>query len=158
MINNNLSVYLNDHFAGSAAALELMDNLIESKPDAGLETFFKDLRNEIQADQDTLKKLMDHLGVSENKLKSVTAWFMEKAGRIKLHTTNENELGLLESLEGLVLGITGKKGLWRALSLVIKPEDALVEFDFNRLEMRADEQCKAVEAKRLEAARRILAE
>jgi hypothetical protein len=74
----------------------------------------------------------------------------------KLHTTNENELGLLESLEGLVLGITGKKGLWRALALVIKPEDALEEFDFNRLEMRVDEQCKAVEAKRMEAARRIL--
>ena len=39
MMNNNLSVYLNDHFAGSAAALELMDNLIESKPDAELEKF-----------------------------------------------------------------------------------------------------------------------
>ena len=155
-MNNNLSVYLNDHFAGSAAALELMDTLIESKADGGLETFFVDLRNEIQADQDTLKKLMDHLGVSENKLKGITAWFMGKAGGIKLHTTNNNELGLLESLEGLVLGITGKKGLWRALAVVIQPEDAIQEFDFNRLEMRADEQCKAVEAKRMEAARRIL--
>jgi hypothetical protein len=156
MMNNNLSVYLNDHFAGSAAALELMDNLIESKPDAELEIFFKDLHDEIQADQDTLKKLMDHLGVSENKLKSATAWFMEKVGRIKLDTANQNDLGLLESLEGLVLGITGKKGLWRALSVVIKPETALKEIDFNRLEMRASEQCKAVEIKRMEAARRIL--
>ena len=101
MMNNNLSVYLNDHFAGSAAALELMDNLIESKPDAELEIFLKDLHDEIQADQDTLKKLMDHLGVSENKLKSATAWFMEKVGRIKLDTANQNDLGLLESLEGL---------------------------------------------------------
>ena len=157
-MNNNLSVYLNDHFAGSAAALELMDNLIESKPDAELETFLKDLHNEIQADQDTLKKLMDHLGVSENKLKSATAWFMEKVGRIKLDTANQNDLGLLESLEGLVLGITGKIGLWRALSVVIKPEAVLKEFDFNRLEMRASEQCKTVEIKRMEAARRILAQ
>jgi hypothetical protein len=77
-------------------------------------------------------------------------------GRIKLDTANQNDLGLLESLEGLVLGITGKKGLWRALSVVIKPEAALKEIDFNRLEMRASEQCKAVEIKRMEAARRIL--
>ena len=155
-MNNNLSVYLNDHFAGSAAALELINNLIQSKPEAELEIFFKDLHDEIQADQDTLKKLMDRLGISENKLKSGTAWFMEKVGRIKLDTANQNDLGLLESLEGLVLGITGKKGLWRALSVVIGPEAALTGIDFKLLEMRASEQCKAVEIKRMEAARRIL--
>lgn len=156
--NNNLSVYLNDHFAGSVSALELIDHLVESKADAGLEAFLKNLRHEIQSDQDTLKKLMDHLGVTESRLKGATAWFMEKAGRIKLHTADENDLGLLESLEGIVLGITGKKGLWRAMSVVIQQEDALKEIDFNRLETRACEQCKAVEAKRLEAARRILAQ
>jgi UDP-glucose 4-epimerase len=156
MKGENLSVYLCYHHAGSVGALELVDELIRSKPSTELETFLKELRNEIQADQDTLKKLMDNLGVSESMLKSATAWVMEKAGRLKLHTVNESDLGLLQSLEGLVLGITGKEGLWRALSVAMGPVADLKEIDLDRLEMRAREQCKAVEAKRLEVARRIL--
>ena len=54
MGGENLSVYLCDHFAGSVAALEVLDQLITAKPEPELESFLTDLRLEIQVDQNTL--------------------------------------------------------------------------------------------------------
>jgi hypothetical protein len=57
MSKEELTIYLNDHLAGSVGALELVDHLIETYKGKPLEEFFRDLRNEIGADQDTLQDL-----------------------------------------------------------------------------------------------------
>src|SRR2546422_8197962 len=44
MSNENLTTYLKDHHAGSVAALELVDHLIETFEGKSLEQFFKNLR------------------------------------------------------------------------------------------------------------------
>jgi hypothetical protein len=53
MSKEELPIYLNDHLAGSVGALELLDRLIKTYKGKPLERFFHDLRNEIEADQDT---------------------------------------------------------------------------------------------------------
>ena len=58
MSNENLTTYLKDHHAGSVAALELVDHLIETFEGKSLEQFFKNLRKEIDADQERLEKLI----------------------------------------------------------------------------------------------------
>ena len=58
MSNENLTTYLKDHHAGSVAALELIDHLIETYEGKSLEQFFKNLRKEIDADQERLEKLI----------------------------------------------------------------------------------------------------
>ena len=57
MSKQELTIYLNDHLAGSVGALELIDNLIDTYREKPLGQFFKDLRDEIDTDQSTLKNL-----------------------------------------------------------------------------------------------------
>ncbi len=63
------------------------------------------------------------------------------------------ELGSVQALEVLVLGITGKQLLWRSPSATIGNSPLLKGIDLEQLEERAIEQIERVEAKRLEAAR-----
>ena len=65
-------------------------------------------------------------------------------------------LRLLQTLESLALGITGKRLLWRALHAVRQSSPALQQMDFEYLEKRAIEQSNRVEIKRLETARAVL--
>jgi hypothetical protein len=66
MSKEDLPIYLNDHLAGSVGALELLDHLIKTYKENPLEQFFKDLRSEIDADQDTLQDLIEKLGMKES--------------------------------------------------------------------------------------------
>jgi hypothetical protein len=152
---DNLSSYLNDHLAGSVGALELLDRLIETYKGKPLEPFFRDLRHEIEADQETLKKLIAKLGEQESAVRKAGAWVVEKLSRAKIHLdeTREEEMGLVLALEGLALGINGKRSLWRALFVASETEPHLRGLDYATLEKRAMEQHARVETKRLEVAR-----
>jgi hypothetical protein len=156
-MSKDLTTYLNDHLAGSVGALELLDHLIKTYKGKPLEQFFKDLRNEIDADQGTLQDLIEKLGEKESAVRKAGLWMAEKLARakIRLSDSEEGRMGLLHALEGLVLGITGKRGLWAALAAAADTVPQLRELDYTRLEKRAEEQCDRVEAKRLEIAREI---
>jgi hypothetical protein len=157
MSKEQLPIYLKDHLAGSVGALELLDHLIESYKGKPLEEFFQNLRDEIDADQDTLQALIEKLGEKESAVRKAGAWVAEKVSRakIRLGDSEKNQLGLLHALEGLVLGITGKRALWAALAAAADAVPQLRELDYARLQKRAAEQCDRVEAKRLEVAREV---
>jgi hypothetical protein len=157
MAKDDLSTYLNDHLAGSVAALELLDHLIEAYEGKPLEKFFKDLRDDVSADQEVLRKLLQRFA-KESAIRKAGAWIAEKFTRAKIKTAGEKvgEMGLLQALEVLVLGITGKQLLWRALNAALGSSPLLRGADLSRLEERAIEQSERVEAKRLETAREAL--
>ena len=150
-----LTDYLNDHLAGSVGALELLDRLIDTYREKPLEKFFQGLRDEIRYDQDQLKELMQKIGAEESAVRKAGAWVVEKLSRAKIDLSEgaEGEMGLLLGLEALVLGITGKRSLWRALQAASRTLPQLARLDYAGLEKRAIEQCERVEAKRLEVAR-----
>ena len=156
-MSDDLTTYLNDHLAGSVGALELVDRLIETYKGKPLEQFFKDLRNEIDADQGELQNLIEKLGEKESAVRKAGLWVAEKFSRVKirLSESEEDRMGLFHALEGLFLGITGKRGLWTALAAAAETVPQLRELDYARLEKRAVEQCDCVDAKRLEIARKI---
>ncbi len=56
---DNLSTYLNDHLAGSVAALNMIDHLIDTYEEKPLAQFFRDLRAEIADDQAKLHGLVE---------------------------------------------------------------------------------------------------
>ncbi len=153
-----LTTYLNDHLAGSVGALELLDRLIEVHQDKPIGKFFEGLRAEIQADQDELKALLGKLKVEESTVRKAGAWIAEKLSRSKINLDGdpaEASAGLFLALEALVLGITGKRSLWRALHAASRSLPELARLDYSGLEKRAIEQCERVEAKRLELARTV---
>jgi hypothetical protein len=153
----DLDSYLNDHLAGSVGALELLDRLVDTYAGKPLARFFRDLRDEIEADQGTLKELIARLGEKESAVRKAGAWIVEKLSRakIQLSETQDGEMGLFLALEGLALGIQGKRALWRALAVASETAPDLRGLDYPLLEKRAVEQHDRVEAKRLEVARDV---
>jgi hypothetical protein len=148
-----LASYLNDHVAGAVAAIELLDHLIESHKGTPLEKFFTELRADVKADLEVLRKLLQRFS-KESALRKAGGWLAEKMGRTKIKLAGEKvgELGLVQALEILVLGITGKQLLWRALNASLGSSPLLRGADLGKLEERAIEQLERVEARRLQAA------
>ena len=154
---DDLTEYLNDHLAGSVAALELLDHVVETYAGKPLERFFRELRDDIRSDQEQLEELIAKLGLKESTVRKAGAWIAEKFLRpkIDLERDSKSELGLFLALEALVLGITGKRSLWRALEAASRLVPALARLDYSGLEKRAIDQCERVEARRLEIGRSV---
>jgi hypothetical protein len=148
-----LASYLNDHLAGAVAALELLADLIATHKGQPLQEFFVDLRRDIEADVNVLRKLIGRTRAKESLLRKTVAWIAEKFVSAKFTAAGEEigGLGLMQALETLALGIRGKQLLWRALAASDWP--ALQDVDLAQLEARAIEQQDRVEAKRLDAVR-----
>ena len=152
-----LTTYLNDHLAGSVAALELVQHLARITEGTQRERFFQALEGEIREDQETLRLLLHELGGKESKTRKAAAWLTEKVGQVKLRLDDrgDGELRLLEGLETLALGIQGKAALWRGLEAAGDRLAPLRSLDVPRLRQRAEEQFQRVEAERLQVARSL---
>ena len=153
-----LGIYLNDHFAGSTAGLELARRTASNNAGTRYESFLRDLVQAIEEDKNELEGIMDALGIANDKLKVAGAWMAEKAGRLKLNgqLTGYSPLSRLWELEGLKLGVTGKLSLWKSLKQVADHDSRLAVTDFDKLIARAEEQIEGLENHRLEAAAEAL--
>ena len=151
-----LATYLQDHLSGAAFAVELVATLRDQHHGEPLGDFAAALLPELQADQETLQRLADRVGVGSGGVREVAAWLGEKASRLKLGRGAANALGPFEALETLALGIQGKLGLWRALEVVTPVNPQLKGTNFDHLAARALSQYAQVEERRLEAARAAL--
>ena len=151
-----LDSYLNDHLAGSVSALELTEHWAHLHDGKPLGVFFSQIDTEIRADQNVLRNLMRRLGLGESSLRKASAWAAEKVGRVRLMIAggDQGSLGLMLTLEGLIMGIVGKKLLWRSLAAANLAE--LNGYDFRELERRAEQQIDRIEAERIRAARLVL--
>jgi len=160
MANEHLKTYLNDHLAGSVAAVELLERLRDEHDGTPLHRFLAELRTEVLADRQELKTLMSSLQIDESKARKASAWLTEKLTEIKLQVDDpaHGALRLLQALEVLTLGIEGKKLLWRALAAAAEQTESLRILNYERLQERAQEQQRNVEAVRLEAAKESLGE
>jgi len=152
MNRENLAIYLNDHLAGSVAALELLEHLVAATKNSAHEAFFRSLNQDVAADQDVLRSLLEKLPASESITRKAGAWLVEKVARVKLRMDAPagSVMERVEALEALLLGITGKAALWRALAA---SREKFADVDFDELAQRAEQQIETVEAKRIEAAR-----
>ena len=151
MGNEHLSTYLNDHLAGSVAAIELLEYLEASDFDGELKRFFSDLRGDITADRAELENFMKSLNIDESRTRKASAWLTGKFTELKLRFDDPagGELRLFEALEMLSLGIEGKRSLWKALVALTEKSPSLKVMNFDRLIRRAEEQRDRVERRRL---------
>jgi hypothetical protein len=154
----DLDSYLNDHLAGSISALELIAHWVEVHKGEALGSFFVETEREIKADQDTLRDVMRTLGIEESKVRQAGAWAAEKVGRARLMIAGDEQgsLGLVLTLEGLIMGVTGKKLMWRAVAAAKLPR--LNSYNFEQLQRRAEQQVERIEAERISAVCQVFAE
>jgi hypothetical protein len=149
--HHHLGIYLNDHLAGSAAALELLAELGNAP---GPDQWAVDLRTEIAADRDELEELMQKAAIAPSTTRQVAAWVSEKLAQLKTRVDDPGRgvLRRLELIEALALGIDGKRALWAALQVAAEHEAVLGGVDYSRLIARAEDQRRIVEARRLQVA------
>jgi len=157
MSRDSLLTYLNDHLAGSIAAVELVELLLGTSPDSESELYHR-IRQEIEEDQRVLQRIIERLGGKESRVRKAAAWLTQKLGRAKFQVDDpgDGELHTLEALEALCLGIQGKLALWRSLEAVgVLPE--MEPLDLAGLQRRALDQFERVDRLHLEAAQTAFA-
>jgi hypothetical protein len=159
MANDNLETYLNDHLAGSVAAIELLSYLEEEHAGTPIGRFAAELRAEVAADRGELEALMRRLQIMQSRPRKATAWLAEKITQIKLRVDDPTggALRRLQALEVIALGIEGKRALWSALEAAAEAATELQGLDYERLTRRAEEQRGKVEVMRQAAAKEALA-
>ena len=95
---------------------------------------------------------MDGLGVGTSKLKDAAGWTAEKLGRLKPNDSllSYSPLSRVVELEGLLIGVTGKRALWESLRATVG--EAVGGVDLAELSGRADDQRARLERLRERAA------
>jgi hypothetical protein len=142
----HLEIYLNDHLAGATGGVELARRLRASNEhDPAYGAPLRRVCEEIEADRTTLEQMIKRLGYSRSTIKPAGAWAMEKLGRLKLNgqLRGYSPLSRLVELEGLLLGITGKIGLWQVLTELELGQH--LGIDLEQLTARAAEQRATVD-------------
>ncbi len=155
-MSEELGSYLNDHLAGSVVALQTIAHLISATGDKPeFQNFFMSLETDIESDQNVLQQMIAAIGHAESGVKKAASWGVEKISWLKFEISGTSSLGLLEALESLVLGITGKRSLWQLLESVKSTYPALKGFDFSQLIQRAADQCESVNRHRMAVGKEI---
>jgi hypothetical protein len=152
-VGDLLAIYLNDHLAGATVGVELARRLRgsnEGDPEFG--PALTEICAEIEADRETLKVVMDRLGVDQGKLRPLVATLGERIGRLKPNgqLRGYSPLSRLDELELLQIGVAGKRRLWRALEHTHAAD--LPGIELGALAERAAEQLRRLEALHLKAA------
>ncbi len=141
-----LEIYLNDHLAGATGGVELARRLRASnRDDAVFGATLSRVCAEIEADRAVLEQVIEGLGYTRSKVKPAAAWVAEKLGRLKLNgqLRGYSPLSRLIELEGLLIGITGKIGLWQTLTEL--GAGANLNADLEQLTARAAAQRAAID-------------
>jgi len=148
-----LKIYLEDHYAGATAGLELARRTAGANGGTPYGDVLERIALEIEEDRDSLRAIMTVLGFGPDRFKVAGAWAGEKAGRLKLngHLTGYSPQSRVIEIEGLVIGVTGKRCLWAALRHVAPQEQRLDLEQLERLIERADRQLAELEEQRLKA-------
>ena len=150
-----LEKYLNEHLSGSSAALDLLSALEEKNRSEA--AGYRALQMEIYQNRLILKCLIQQAGFGRSKAMEYFA--KGTAGmalwRFKHHGLQTGQLGLVEALEALELGVHGQMLLWRSLA-----EDPIaslftMEVDFQQLIRSAENQKAKVETLRIAAVRSV---
>jgi hypothetical protein len=152
--NTSLGTYLNDHFAGATAGVELARKIASNNTGTDLGTFLDDLTAEVEADRRTLDDLLYHLGIERSQVKQVAGTLAEKVSRLRFAgaMTKSRELSQVMELDSLSMGIYGKLDLWRALKALAASEPSLAVLDYDALAKRAQTQLERLEPYRRAAA------
>lgn len=155
-----LRIYLNDHAAGSLAGYELAKRCLSNNEGTRLGDYLRTFIAQLEDERADLKRLIESLGFREDKAKESMGWVAEKAGRLKLNgqLRGYSPLSRVIEIEGLMIGVTGKRSLWRSVKEVAGSDPRVSVIDADQLEQQAQAQLEELEKHRLEAAEKAFQE
>ena len=154
-----LAIYLNDHLLGATMGSELARRVAKQHAMSAAGATLVRLADEIAQDRAELLRIMRDLGVPVRRYRMGAGWLLEKAGRLKTNgfVIRRAPLSSVLELEGLRLGIEGKRLMWLALRAMEGPRSSVLDEErLRRLLGRAEEQSGTVEELRIRAAADVL--
>jgi hypothetical protein len=154
-----LAIYLNDHLLGATSGSELARRVAKQHAMSPAGATLVRIADEIAQDRAALLRMMRRLGIPVRRYKMAAGWLLEKAGRTKTNGSlvRRAPLSSVVELEGLRLGVEGKRLMWRALRCLNGPQSSVLdEEELARLQRRAEEQGEALEGLQRKAAAGVL--
>jgi hypothetical protein len=150
-----LRIYLNDHSAGAFLGIELAKRALSNNRETPLGDYLERFIDELQEDLDELVRVIETCDLPHDRYKRAAAWTAERVGRLKLNgqLTGYSPLSRVFELEGLIMGVTGKLELWRALQVLSETDPRLEVVDLDRLADRAEKQRSELENHHRDASR-----
>lgn len=158
-MSEHLATYLNDHLAGSMAAIDLAQKAAARNEGNRLGVFLTELLSAIDEDRLTLERIMERLEVEKGGPKATAGRMIEKVSRLRLHekVTGDPDLSRVLELETLIMGVAGKLRLWHSLQQLGPSEPRLADVDVETLVRRAHDQLAGLDEHHREAAARAFA-
>ena len=149
-----LASYLNDHLAGSVAAVGMLHRMRVAHENTPLGELMATFEDTLREEQDAVRALIARSSGNESAIRSAVAWVGEKVTRLKVGPGQGDESGLelFEALELLSIGFWGRRLLWRSLAHVSRANEPNAAADFDLLATRAETQLDLLEVERLKAA------
>jgi hypothetical protein len=146
-----LVAYLRDHLSGSDVAVAVVHRLVSTDQSAADRYLFERLAKEFDEDRSVVRTLLNELGASGRSIKRAAG---VASGAMLSVTAGgaPGELSLVRTLEGLSIGVQGKRCMWRALQNITTPGG----MDFVALEAKAVRQWDAIEDRRRDLVIRTL--
>jgi hypothetical protein len=152
-----IGTYLQDHYAGSAAGIELFRRAAQQQSDPAARTALTALLEEVENDRAALERFLAAVGKRPDPVKNAGAWLAEKLSRLKPNgeLLHRSPLSDVIELEGLRLAVDGKAAGWRVLRRLAEDEDRFDRSELDRLLKSAADQIDLLERLRMAAAERV---
>lgn len=112
-----LELYLSDHLTGATAGVNRIERMAADYVDTPVYADLASLADEIHADRELLRNIIDDLGFPRKPYRQAAAWAAERAGRLKLNgrVVQRSPMTLLLEAELMRSAVAGKKGVWQTL-------------------------------------------
>ena len=150
-----LIAYLRDHLTGSDTALRVVQRLSTTRHGVH-DVLFHRLSREFENERTIVSALLVRLGSSGRSVKRAAG----VASGVVLSMAAggaEGELSMFRTLEGLAVGVQGKRCMWRVLQRTTTPS-SVPSVDYVELEAMAVRQWEAIEERRLRSGRQTFAD
>jgi hypothetical protein len=143
----SLIAYLREHLTGSDVAIHVVRRLRRTHEGTPEGRLFAYLAEEFEEDRAVVRSLLAHLGASAGSAKRLVG---QASGALLSVVAGgqPGALSLLRTLEGLAIGVQGKRCMWRALESAAGASRLPGGKSFGALEMNAVRQWEAIEQHR----------
>jgi hypothetical protein len=151
-----LGTYLQDHYAGSSAGIELFKRAADQQSDPVARTALTSMVAEVEDERDALERFLAAVDSKPDQLKNAGAWMAEKLARLKPNgeLIRRSPLSDVIELETLRIAVEGKACGWRVLRGLAEHEGVFDKAELDRLLGLASRQIDQLEELRLAAAHR----
>jgi hypothetical protein len=153
-----LATYLQDHYAGSSAGIELFKRAADQQTDPVVRTALAKMVQEVEEERTALERYLAAVGAKPDQLKNAGAWMAEKLARLKPNgeLLRRSPLSDLIELEALRVAVEGKAAGFRLLRSLADEEPHFDAAELDSLLSQVAQQIEDLEALRMTTAQRVL--